>query len=210
MDFALVRPAPEHLPGYVAALRRGYSPSSSRAEKRLEELDAIAADTDAFLASCDDLEARGAPVVLPDGSRVQRLPGFVRWMWDGEFAGGIGLRWQAGTPELPAWCHGHVGYSVVAWKRGRGYATEALRLILPEARNVGLPYVEVVTSPDNVASQRVITANGGVLIERFQTVPAYHDGEALRYRIAIPAVSSRTEASPPTRPAVPRSSQAPE
>lgn len=190
MTFALVRPAAEYLPAYVAALQRGYSPSSSQPEKRREDLDAIAADADAFLALCEDLEAR-----------VRRLPGFVRWMWDGDFAGSIGLRWQIGTPELPAWCDGHVGYSVVAWKRRRGYATEALRLILPEARNVGLPYVEVATSRDNVASQRVITANGGVL---------YHDGESLRYRIAIPAVSSRREASPTTRPASPRSSQAPE
>lgn len=184
MKFALVRPAPEYLPAYVAALRRGYSPSSSRAERRLEELDAIAADAEAFLASCEDLEARGAPVVLPDGSRVQRLPGFVRWMWDDEFAGSIGLRWQPGTPELPAWCHGHVGYGVVAWKRRRGYATEALRLILPEARRVGLPYVEIVTSPENVASQHAIAANGGVLIERFPMIAAYGSGDALRYRIS--------------------------
>ncbi len=180
MSFALVRPAAEYLPAYVAALQRGYSPSSNRAEKRREDLDAIAADADAFLTLCEDLEARGAPIVLPGGSRVRRLPGFVRWMWDGDFAGSVGLRWQIGTPELPAWCDGHVGYSVVAWKRRRGYATEALRLILPEARNVRLPYVEVVTSRDNIASQRVITANGGVL---------YHDGESLRYRIAIPGVS---------------------
>ncbi len=180
MSLALVRPSAEYLPAYVAALRRGYSPSSSRAEKRLEELDAIAADAGAFLASCEDVDARGAPVVLPGGSRVQRLPGFIRWMWDGDFAGSIGLRWQIGTPELPAWCDGHVGYSVVAWKRRRGYATEALRLILPQARKIGLPYVEVVTRPDNIASQRAISANGGVL---------YHGGESLRYRIAIPAVS---------------------
>ncbi len=185
MNLALVRPAAEYLPAYVAALERGFSPSTSRAEKRLEELDAIAADADAFLASCEDLEARGAPIVLPDGSRVPRLPGFVRWIWDGDFAGSVGLRWQVATPELPAWCHGHVGYSVVEWKRRRGYATEALRMILPDARRLGLPYVEVVTSPGNAGSQRVIAANGGVLIERFRIAAAYGAGEALRYRIPL-------------------------
>jgi predicted acetyltransferase len=185
MNVVLVRPAAEYLPAYVAALRRGYAPSTSRPEKRLEELDAIAADADAFLASCEDLEARGAPVKLPDGSRVARLPALQRWIWDGEFAGGVGLRWQAGTAELPAWCHGHVGYSVVEWKRRRGYATQALRMILPEARSVGLPYVEVVTSPENVGSQRVIAANGGVLIGRFPMVAAYGGGDALRYRIPL-------------------------
>jgi predicted acetyltransferase len=185
VSLVLVRPAAEYLPAYVAALRRGYSPSTSRPEKRIEELDAIAADADAFIASCEDLEARGAPVKLPDGSRVPRLPGFQRWMWDGDFAGGVGLRWQIGTPELPAWCHGHVGYSVVEWKRRRGYATAALAMILPEARAVGLPYVEVVTSPENVASRRVTVANGGVLIERFPMVAAYGGGDALRYRIPL-------------------------
>lgn len=189
MSLALVRPAHEHLPAYVAALQRGWSPSTSREAKRLEDLDAIAADADAFLASCEDLDARGAPIILPDGSRVARLPGFQRWMWDGDFAGSVGLRWQTGTPELPAWCHGHVGYSVVAWKRRRGYATAALRMMLPEARRIGLPYVEVVTGVDNAASQRVIAANGGTLVERFRMIAAYGAGEALRYRITIPPVS---------------------
>ena len=185
MTLVLVRPAAEYLPAYVAALRRGYSPSTSRAEKRVEELRAIAADADAFIASCEDLEACGAPIILPDGSQAPRLPGFQRWIWDGDFAGSVGLRWQIGTPELPEWCHGHVGYSVVEWKRGRGYATRALRMMLPEARGVGLPYVEVVTSPDNVASQHVIAANGGVLIARFPMVAAYGGGDALRYRIPL-------------------------
>ena len=33
--------------------------------------------------------------------------------------------------------------------------------MLGEARAVGLPFVEITTDPDNIASQRVITANGG-------------------------------------------------
>ena len=185
MSLVLLRPAAAYLPAYVAALQRGYSPSAHRPAKRLEELAAIAADADAFLASCEDVDARGAPVTLPDGSRVARLPGLVRWMWDGEFAGSIGLRWQSGTPDLPEWCLGHVGYSVVPWKRRRGHATAALRLILPEARQVGLPYVEVVTDSDNTASQRVVIANGGALLERFRKATVYGAAEALRYRIPL-------------------------
>ncbi|MFN2514257.1 MAG: GNAT family N-acetyltransferase, partial [Pyrinomonadaceae bacterium] len=95
------------------------------------------------------------------------MPGYSQWIWDGEFCGAISFRWQPGTPELPPYCLGHVGYSVVPWKRQRGYATLALRLLLPHAIGEGLPYLEVVTDFDNVASQRVIEANGGKLIERF-------------------------------------------
>ena len=116
----------------------------------------------AFLASLDDPEARGGPITLPDGTRVPRLPGFRRWIWDGEASGSIGFRWQKGTAELPSHVLGHIGYAVVPWKRRRGYATRALALILPVAREVGLHRVEITCDDDNEASRRVILANGGV------------------------------------------------
>jgi predicted acetyltransferase len=75
----------------------------------------------------------------------------------------------------------------VRWILDGEFATEALRLILPEALDEGLPYVEIVTDHDNVASQRVILANGGVLIERFRSLPAYGGVDKLRYRITLPA-----------------------
>jgi predicted acetyltransferase len=53
---------------------------------------------------------------------------------------------------------------VVPWKRRRGYATEALRLMLPLARAEGLSRVEITCDADNEASRRVIVANGGVLL----------------------------------------------
>ena len=69
------------------------------------------------MARADDREAKGGPITLPDGTQVARLPGFVRWMWDGEFCGQIGFRWQFGTEALPPHCLGHIGYAVVPWKR---------------------------------------------------------------------------------------------
>ena len=106
-------------------------------------------------------------------------------LWDGEFCGSIGFRWQPGTEALPPHCLGHIGYGVVPWKRRRGYATRALGEMLREARAEGLRYVEITTQPDNVASQRVITANGGVLIEEFITPPALGSYRELRYRVHI-------------------------
>ena len=182
----LVRPAREHLDGYVAALERGWSADNARgADAAREELEEIRNDADAFLAAIDDREGKGPPVRLPDGSSVNRLPGFKRWLWDGDFAGSIGLRWQPGTTDLPPHCLGHIGYSVVPWKQRRGYATAALRLILPEAAAVGLAFVEITTDPDNVASQRVIEAAGGVLHEEFVKPPQFGSKPGLRYRIAL-------------------------
>jgi predicted acetyltransferase len=182
----LVWPSSEHLPSYVNALERGWSADNVRGQAAAEEkLAAIACDSEVFLASLVDREAKGEPVTLPDGSKVNRLPGYRRWLWDGEFCGSIGFRWQPGSAQLPLHCLGHIGYAVVPWKQGRGYATLALRQLLLEARAEGLPYVEITTDPANVASQRVIEANGGVLFERFIKPVQFGGTEGLRYRIAL-------------------------
>jgi predicted acetyltransferase len=173
------------LSGYIDALRRGWSPNTLRPEAAQEELDAIARDASAFVRSLVDREAAGPPIRLPDGSFGRRLPGYHKWLWDGEFCGSIGLRWQPGTSALPSHVPGHIGYSVVPWKRRRGYATLALGLILPDAHAEGLEHVEITTDVGNVASQRVIEANGGVLVERFHKNDAPGAAEGLRYRIAL-------------------------
>lgn len=106
-------------------------------------------------------------------------------MWDGEFCGSIAFRWQPGASALPSHVLGHIGYSVVPWKRGKGYAASALHQILVDAAAECLDYVELTTDVDNVASQRVIESNGGQLIEKFQRDEAYGGTDALRYRIVL-------------------------
>jgi predicted acetyltransferase len=182
----LVWPAAAHLAGYVDALRRGWSPNTLRPEAAQEELAAIEQDAAAFLARMVDREAAGEPVLLPDGSRVQRLPGWRQWMWhDGSFCGSIGFRWQKGTEALPPHVLGHIGYTVVPWQRGHGHAKAALAQLLPLVRAEGLRHVWITTDPGNLASQRVIEANGGVLHERFVQPAAFGGGPGLRYRIDL-------------------------
>ena len=181
----IVVPARAMLPSYVEALRRGWSPRNDLPGECARQLARIEADAEAFLAAHIDPEAKGAPVTLPDGSSVKRLPGITLWISDGEFCGAIGLRWQPGTEELPPHVLGHIGYGVVPWKRNRGYATAALGLMLGHARERGLAHVELTCDPENHASRRVIEANGGKFVERFTKSHQYGGTPGVRYRIAL-------------------------
>lgn len=154
----LLPPSLERLPGYEAALAAGWSPDTGRDVSR-EQLAFLLADRVGFLHALTDQKRQ---VMLPDGSSAPRLPFRLFWIWDGEFCGQINLRWVPGTEELPAYVSGHVGYAVVPWKRRRGYATEALRLLLPIAREIGMARVLITCDDDNLISRRVIEANGGI------------------------------------------------
>jgi predicted acetyltransferase len=197
----LVRPGPEHLAAYTAALQQGWSADNVRgAVAAQEELERIAAAPEDFLRWMEDIEARGPLVTLADGRQVPRLPGLRRWLWAEDadlthldpgmreaqrFIGAIGLRWARDHGALPPHVLGHCGYAVVPWHRGRGHATAALAALLPLARTHGLPFIELTTDPDNLASQQVMLRNGAVLVEPFDKGPTYGHAPGLRFRIAL-------------------------
>jgi len=156
---SLVDPSLDRLPGYIAALEAGWSPNTTR-DVSGEQLAAIRQDAGKFL--CDLVEHENRIVTLVDGSRVPGLPGRVFWIWDGAFCGAINLRFVPGTLDLPPHVSGHLGYAVVPWKRRLGYATQALALLLPVARDLGLPRVLVTCDASNTASCRIIKTNGGI------------------------------------------------
>jgi predicted acetyltransferase len=186
--FALVRPARDLLDQYVDALKSGWSPDNLRPQTANDYLAQIAEDADAFLERQVDRDPQGRTVALPDGTHAPRLPGYSLWMSDGDFCGSINLRWQPGTAALPPYVLGHIGYAVVPWKRGRGYAKEALRLMLRHARGEGLEHVVISTDASNMASRRVIEANGGIFVEQY-TRPAQYGGTAgLKYQVPTPEV----------------------
>jgi predicted acetyltransferase len=183
----LLKPSIEHIPAYVLALRKGWSPDNLRSEAAQEQIRRIKKDAALFVSNLDDPTAKAGPVTLPDGSKVPRLPSIRRWIWDDEFCGHIGLRWKLGTEELPPTCSGHIGYAVVPWQRGEGLASAALFAILPEAKAVGLKYVEITTSPDNRASVRVIEKAGGTLVRTYTADKALGGHETVEFKISLAA-----------------------
>ena len=74
----LVWPAERYLPGYIAALERGWSPNNLRPEAGREDLETIARDPALFLKQLVDREGNGPPVPTLDGSFLPRLPGYRR------------------------------------------------------------------------------------------------------------------------------------
>ena len=135
-----------------------------------EELQQIETDPMAFLAASEDRDAMGPMVKLPDGSMVKAFRAF-----------GDGCGTQSSVEAFPRWQPARrastplpraLGYAVVPWMQRQGIATQALRCLLPEAWAIGLRFVEITTDLDNVASQRVVEANGGVLVEEFISRPS--------------------------------------
>ena len=97
----------------------------------------------------------------PDSGRV---PESVYWaVSDGatDVVGRIALRHHLNA-SLEKF-GGHIGYEVRPSFRRRGIGTEMLRqlLALPKAKEIGR--ILVTCAPDNVASNKTIIANGGVL-----------------------------------------------
>lgn len=185
---ALMRPSVGRLDGVVAALEAGWSSDGlHNANRTKAELACISTNPTAYVAMLDNRGARASPIRLPDGSIVPRLPGYHLWIWDGDYCGNISIRWRPGASGLPPMCLGHIGYAVVPWKRRQGYATTALRLMLERALARRMPYAEITTDPDNIASRKVIERNGGRFIEEFERPAALGGTPCLRYRIRLQA-----------------------
>ncbi len=146
----LIRPTLDLLPHYLAAIRGGWPPSL-RDGAAEAELAALALDAGAVIRRLNDAGANGGDV-----------RGFTRWLWDGAFCGRIAFRYLPGSAAPPPASSGHIGYGVVPAKQGNGYARSALQQLLEEIAPLGLPHVALTTDPANIASQRVIIANGGV------------------------------------------------
>lgn len=162
-SIVLAEPSLANLSGFEEALAKGWSPDPRRQNDTAHveaELAALRHDRADFLARLTSGEIIATSVSNREPQRLVLRP---FWIWDGEFCGYITLRHLPGTSQLPLHLPGHVGYSIVPWKQGRGYATQALRLLLPIAAQAGFERLSIICNEDNLASRRVIEKAGGIL-----------------------------------------------
>jgi predicted acetyltransferase len=154
----LVTPTLEGLAGYEDALARGWSPDPRRvgdAAYVAAELEALRKDPAGTL---DRILTDPAPA---KSASPTALVNHAFWISDGEFAGKADLRYIPATGAVPDDIPGHVGFSVVPWKEGRGYATATLRALMKFARAKRLKTLHILCNPENMASRIVIERVGG-------------------------------------------------
>lgn len=91
-----------------------------------------------------------------------RVPATLYWaVVDNKVVGRLDLRHYLN--KRLASIGGHIGYSVSPSERGKGYATEMLRLGLKEAKKLEVKKALVTCDETNHPSRRVIEKNGGIL-----------------------------------------------
>jgi predicted acetyltransferase len=105
-----------------------------------------------------EVEGNRVGVDLPAGMVRQA---FLAAEVDGELVGRVSIRFALN--EWLAREGGHIGYGVLRDFRGRGYATEILRLAIGLAQREGVDPLLIVCDEDNLASATVIERCGGVL-----------------------------------------------
>ena len=105
-----------------------------------------------------------------------------------EELGTINLR-VSSNPHIELYA-GHVGYSVKPDHRGNRYASRAVRLLIPIARQEGLNPLWITCDPDNTASRRSCELAGAEFVEIVdlpETSVYYSRGirQKCRYRLPV-------------------------
>lgn len=175
----LCLPHVQYKESYLSAVEEFRADGFLRAEN-YAELDPVFLQT-RFDDYVEQLHNYSKGIDLPEGY----VPATEFWIIvDNEYAGRLHIRHHLNDYLLAF--GGHIGYGIRPSLRGKGIGTEALRLGLIEARNLGLERVLVTCDDDNLGSIKIIERNGGVLENIVPT------GEGLpekrRYWIDLPPV----------------------
>jgi predicted acetyltransferase len=112
-----------------------------------------------FPAFIKELEDEAVGIGLPEGIPPQQTYFLIQD--DKTVIGEFRYRPKVQLPYETM--NGHIGYNLRPACRGKGYGTEALKLMLEMARSDGLAGVQIPIEGDNPASKRIVVKNGGYL-----------------------------------------------
>ena len=114
-------------------------------------------DLNGWLKSINDIE---------QGKNEKLVPStYYLILSDDEVVGTISMRHYL-TKDLEEF-GGHIGYSIKPSARRKGYAKEALRILLDLYKDK-YDEILIVCEDDNIASNKTVLANGGVLINKIE------------------------------------------
>ena len=93
------------------------------------------------------------------------VPSSTFWLMDGDTPIGQGNLRHRLTNALRE-SGGHIGYAIAKPYRGKGYGKELLRLLIAQARAMGITENLLVTVRlNNIPSRRTAEACGGILVK---------------------------------------------
>lgn len=114
-------------------------------------------DLNEWLTSINEIEQGLNPKLVPTTYYLILL--------DNEVVGTISMRHYL-TKDLEEF-GGHIGYSIKPRARRKGYAKEALRILLDLYKDK-YDEILIMCEDDNIASNKTVLANGGVLINKIE------------------------------------------
>ena len=151
----LIKPSIEYFEQIIELKQDFYSNNELRIQGSgsLDKYD----DINEWLKSLNEIEQGLNPKLVPTT--------YYLILSDDEVVGTISMRHYL-TKDLEEF-GGHIGYSIKPSARRKGYAKEALRLIL-ESYKDKYDLILIMCEDDNIASNKTILANDGVLLSQIE------------------------------------------
>lgn len=145
--------------------------SSSDGREYFDMLQRIGPEENGFINRANGISYAEFPAYLARKVDISRgigledwmVPASTFWLMDGGVPVGQGNLRHRLTSALRE-AGGHIGYAVDSAQRGKGYGKALLRLLLEEARRMGITEEILVTIyPENIPSRRAAESCGGEL-----------------------------------------------
>ena len=147
----LLQPQEQYKESFIEAIKEF---QSNDPLGRYVDLDAEDIDKN-FSSYIAKLDAESKGIDLLEG----RVPQTTYWLIDNdEFIGRVRIRHSLNDTLMKI--GGHIGYDIRPSQRKKGYGKAILRLALPLAKELGIDNALITCDVTNIASRKVIEANG--------------------------------------------------